>query len=230
MSTKLPDTSTELKAVFRRFVIVVIFSIALGYFEAAVVVYLRAIFYPDGFVFPLAVFGIDSWGKELLITEVGREAASLVLIFTAAWLFGRDSQQRFAFFAIIFAVWDIFYYVWLKVLIDWPGSLMDWDILFLIPAIWASPVLAPVLVSVILLIFAVIVLYRSSLGASIKPNLIEWLGFVISGMIIVTSFCIAGRGISGPDFESFFSWPLFAAGNLAAIILFFRCLVRSGAD
>ncbi len=72
-------------------------------------------------------------GKRLVLTEIGREAATLVLIFTAAWLFGGVPQERIAYFLIIFAVWDIFYYVWLKVLLDWPATLMDWDILFLIP-------------------------------------------------------------------------------------------------
>jgi hypothetical protein len=158
MSDKLSNTSQEL---FKRFCIVVVFGIALGYFEAAVVVYLRAIFHPDGFTFPMTEFGITTLWKQILFTEVGREAASMLLISSAAWLFGQNHRQRFAFFATIFAVWDITYYIWLKILIDWPSSIMDWDILFLIPTVWAGPVLAPVLISITLLIFAVIILYHS---------------------------------------------------------------------
>ena len=32
-----------------------VFGITIGYFEAAVVVYLRAIYYPEGFAFPLKI-------------------------------------------------------------------------------------------------------------------------------------------------------------------------------
>ena len=228
MSEKLPGTSYEpLKTTLKRFCIVVIFGIALAYFEAAVVVYLRAIFHPDGFTFPLTSFGISPLWKQLRLTEVGREAASMVLISAAAWLFGRNLQQRFAFFLTIFAIWDIFYYIWLKVLINWPTSIMDWDILFLIPIIWASPLLAPVLISLTLLLFAVIILYRDSCARPLKVTPVDWLGLILAGLIVVVSFCIAGRHITEPDFQSHFYWPLFGAGLLSAIAIFLKCLLKS---
>ncbi len=224
------DTSGELLGTtLKRFCIVVVFGIAFAYFEAAVVVYLREIFYPDGFTFPLTEFGIGIsplWSR-LLITEIGREAASMVLIFTAAWLFGRNLQQQSAYFMVIFAIWDIFYYVWLKVLLDWPASIMDWDILFLIPIAWASPVLYPVLISLTLLLLAIIILYRDSRARPIKPTLPDWVGFVFAGLIVVISFCIAGRHVTEPDFQSYFYWPLFAAGLLSAIAVFLKCLLKS---
>ena len=228
MCQKLPDTSGELlKTTLKRFCMVVIFGIAFAYIEAAVVVYLRAIFYPAGFTFPLTEFGVGPLWQRLLLTEIGREAASLVLVSTAAWLFGRNLQQRFAYFMVIFAVWDIFYYVWLKILIDWPSSIMDWDILFLIPMAWASPVLAPVLISVTLLIFAIIILYRSCLARPIKVSPIQWLGFILAGLVVVVSFCIAGLHITEPDFKSHFHWPLFTLGEILAIALFLKCLLKS---
>ena len=117
----------------KRLLVAIVFGIAFGYIEAAVVVYLRAIFHPNGFTFPMQIFALTPQGKHLLLTEIGREAATLVLILTGAWLFSRNRQEAIAYFMLIFAVWDIFYYVWLKVLLDWPATLMDWDILFLIP-------------------------------------------------------------------------------------------------
>jgi hypothetical protein len=228
MHKQLSDTSLQLlKAMLKRFCIVVIFGIAIAYIEAAVVVYLRTIFHPSGFTFPLTEFGISLLWKRLLLTETGREAATLVVIFTASWLFGRNLQQRFAFFLTIFAVWDIFYYIWLKVLIDWPGSIMDWDILFLIPTVWAGPVVAPILISILLLIFAVILLYRSC-GAGI-PRLtpIDWLVFILAALVVVASFCIAGLHVAQPDFKSHYHWPLFAAGLLSAIVLFAKYLLKS---
>ena len=221
------ECTPSLGRTFIRFCIVVIFSIAFGYIEAAVVVYLREIFYPEGFTFPLAVFNIDPLFKRLFLTEVGREAATIVLIFTGAWLFGRNRRQRIAYFLIIFAVWDIFYYVWLKVLLDWPASIMDWDILFLIPTVWASPVLAPVLVSFVMLLFAIIVLYYDCHEISVKISIYDWLAFCFATLVIVISFCIAGPHTAQEDFSSYFYWPLFAAGLLFAVIIFLKCLYKS---
>jgi len=225
---QLSDTpATQLNAELLRFCIVVLFSIAFAYIEAAVVVYLREIFHPDGFAFPLKTFGLSPLWKQLLLTELGREAATLVLILTGAWLFGTTTAQRFAYFMVIFAVWDIFFYVWLKVLLGWPDSILDWDILFLIPSTWAGPVLAPLLISFILLIFAMLILYRQLYARPLKASLMEWLGFILAGTMVVVSFCIAGQHANQPDFEAYFYWPLFAAGPLFAIVLFLKCLLRS---
>jgi hypothetical protein len=225
---KLPDAFSEpLKTTLKTFCIAVVFSIAFGYIEAAVVVYLREIFYPEGFTFPLTFFGMNPLWNRLLITEIGREAATIVLIFTGAWLFGRNRQQRFAYFLVIFAVWDIFYYVWLKVLINWPASIMDWDILFLIPRTWASAVLYPVLVSIAMLLFAMVILYCNSRARPIKVTGLDWLAFSLAGLIVVTSFCIGGLHMGENDYESYFYWPLFGAGYLLAVAVFLKCLLKS---
>jgi len=215
-----------LKIMFKRFFIVVIFGIAFGYIEAAVVVYLREIFHPDGFTFPMN-FAIDPSSKRLLLTEIGREAATIVLIFTGAWLFGRNPQQRFAYLLTIFAIWDIFYYVWLKALLDWPARISDWDILFLIPTTWAAPVLAPLLISLTLLLFAIIILYRDSCSRPLKVARLDWLIFILAGLIVVASFCIAGTHSTKPGFHSYFYWPLFAFGHILAIVVFLKCLLKS---
>jgi len=215
-----------LATTFKRFCVVIIFGIAFAYIEAAVVVYLRTIFHPDGFAFPLHDFPIGQH-YNFLLTEIGRETATLVLILSSAWLIGRNLQQRFAYFLAIFAIWDIFYYIWLKILINWPGSIMDWDILFLIPITWAGPVLAPLLISLTLLLFAIIILYRCSCGAALKVTLAEWLCFFLTALVVVVSFCIAGSYITEPDFQSHFYWSLFAPGNAFAVALFLKCLFKS---
>ncbi|MHC4110156.1 MAG: hypothetical protein ACYSUY_03725 [Planctomycetota bacterium] len=237
MSTEknLINTSLEpLKTTMTRFVIAVIFSITFAYIESAVVVYLRVIFHPDGFIFPLSNVDTILQHKALLLTEIGREAATIVLILTGAWLFGRNLQQRFAYFLTIFAVWDIFYYIWLKVfsaclkaIPDWPQSIMDWDILFLIPIAWAGPVVAPVLVSIAMLVFAMIILHRDCCGRPVRASRIDWIGFIAAAVVIVVSFCIPGPHIAEPDFQSYFYWPVFAAGLIGAIALFVKCLLKS---
>jgi hypothetical protein len=207
-----------------RLIIVAIFSIAFAYIESAVVVYLRQIFHPDGFDFPLNVFGINQINARLFLTEIGREAATLILIITASVLFGKNLRQRFAYFLMIFAIWDIFYYVWLKVLIGWPASIMDWDILFLIPLTWASPVLAPVIVSLTLLLFALVILALDSGSIYIRPGLLYWTGFCGSGLLLVILFCYAGRFSAQADYHKHFSWPGFIIAEITAVSFFFACL------
>lgn len=225
----LTETFSEpLKTILKRLGIAIFFSIAFGYIEAAVVVYLREIFHPDGFTFPMTVFGNDAASLRILLTEIGREAATIVLIFTGAWLFGRDRQQRFAYFMVIFAIWDIFYYIWLKVLLDWPASIMDWDILFLIPVTWASPVFYPILISMTVLVFAVVILCCPCFAWPIKTTFRDWLAFSLSALIVTVSFCIGGVHITEPDYASYFYRWLFTVGYLLGVATFLACFLKSG--
>jgi hypothetical protein len=180
-----------------RLIALIFFGIAFAYIESAVVVYLRAIFYQDGFNFPLTAFEEIAGFGPYLVTEIGREAATLVLMFTASYMLGRNLRRRIAYFLTIFAVWDIFYYVWLKVLIDWPASILDWDVLFLMPAVWAGPVLAPIITSLTMLVIAS-VLFSSRAIEITKPRLI---GFIAAVLMIVILFCIGGLRITQPDYR-----------------------------
>ncbi len=216
------------KQMLQRLLLAVAFSMAFGYIESAVVVYLRALFHPDGFTFPMQVFAVTAAGKRLLLTEIGREGATLVLILTAALLFGKTRREQAAYGLIIFAVWDIFYYVWLKVLLNWPASLWDWDILFLIPIVWAAPVLYPVLVSVAMFAFAVVILYRSAHGRPLAVTYGDGAGWLVSMVVIVVSFCLGGTHATEPDYAEYFSWPLFAVGFGIGIAACMRPLLRSG--
>jgi hypothetical protein len=196
-----------------RFIALVFFGIAFAYIESAVVVYLRAVFYPDGFNFPLVDFDDIAGFGPYLLAEIGREAATLVLMFTASYMLGRNLRRRFAYFLTIFAVWDIFYYVWLKVLIDWPASVMDWDILFLIPVAWAGPVLAPVVTSLTMLIIAVVLFG----DRPVKLTLPRLAGFAALVLMIIVVFCNAGLNSTKPDYKLYFSWPGFVALHAALI-------------
>lgn len=155
-----------------------IFSIAMGYLESSVVVYLRAIMYPDGFDFPLAPFE-----QQLAITELFREAATIIMLLGAGIIAGKTFSERFAWFIYCFAIWDIFYYVFLKVLLDWPESFMTWDILFLIPVTWTGPVIAPVIVSLTMITLALIIVFFSS-RTHIKISYKEW-SLIISGSVVL---------------------------------------------
>lgn len=125
---------------------VLLFAVAMAFFESAVVVYLRAIYYPGGFAFPLKIIE-----GHIVVTEVLREAFSLLMIVSVAVLAGKTALQRFGYFLMIFAIWDIFYYVFLKLLLGWPASLLTQDVLFLIPLTWTGPVIAPLINSLMML-------------------------------------------------------------------------------
>ncbi len=203
------------KISIRRLMILAMFSIAFAYIEAVVVVYLRAIFYPDGFTFPIINFLEMPGAERYVLIEIGREAATMVLILTASWLMVSNWRHRLAYFLIIFAVWDIFYYLWLKLLLNWPSSILDWDILFLIPITWASPVLAPLITSLTMLLIAA----RLLISKTIKLTLLRTA--VIAGLVlmIIVLYCLAGLRITEPDYNSCFSWPVFITLHLAIAVL-----------
>ena len=132
----------------RRWVVVVLFAVAMAWVEAASVYYLRVLvdrvvpYQAD----PLPVAG------ALGLVEMVREAATLVMLLTVGMLAGRTWRLRLGYTAIAFGVWDIFYYVFLGVMTGWPTSLFDWDILFLLPLPWWGPVLAPVSIAVLMIV------------------------------------------------------------------------------
>jgi hypothetical protein len=221
-ASPINEQPQKLKNTFTRFFIAVVFGIAFGYIEAAVVVYLRAIFYPDGFNFPLSMTNSNPSWNRLLFTETGREVATIVLITTGAILFGKNLRQRIAYFLIIFAAWDIFYYIWLKLLLDWPASIMDWDILFLIPMPWAGPVLAPVIISVAMLLLAGIILYHDCNNKTIVLTLLDKSVLILATIVIIGSFCVAGLHSNTENYKDYFYWMLFAAGLLPTVVLFIR--------
>ena len=131
-----------MKLLYTKIIFSSLFAISMAYLESAVVVYLRELYYPDGFQFPLT--GIP---LRILIIEIGREAATILMLYAYAKSVGSNGREVMAYFSLNFGVWDIWYYIWLKLLLDWPATILDWDILFLIPVPWVGPVLAPVIVS-----------------------------------------------------------------------------------
>jgi len=60
------------------------------------------------------------------VLEIGREAATIVMLISVSALISKKFWEQFAYFLICFGFWDIFYYVWLKIAIGWPLSLLDW--------------------------------------------------------------------------------------------------------
>ena len=162
---------------------VVLFGISFGFVEASVVVYLRALYYPEGFHLPLKVLS-----QEHIVTEVAREAATIFMLVSVALIAGSRTWERFGYFLVIFGVWDILYYVWLKVVLNWPVSLTEWDILFLIPLPWIGPVIAPALVALGMVVFGAIIVLRVSAGEFFRPCLLSWLLSIGATILLLYSF------------------------------------------
>lgn len=167
----------------RRFFWLTLFAIAMAYLEASVVVYLRELYSPGGFTFPLKILP-----TRIFLTECGREIATILMLIAVGVVAGRNYYSSFAYFLFSFGVWDIFYYVWLKVLLNWPPSLMTWDVLFLIPVVWVGPVLAPIICSFTMIVFAFTILYLQEKNLSFRLKFFEWAAVWMGASVILFTF------------------------------------------
>lgn len=217
--------------IYRMFILTGLFAIAMGFLEAIVVVYLRELYYPNGFSFPL-----QTMPTNILSLELVREICTMVILLTIALIAGKNKLQKFAWFIFCFAVWDIFYYVGLKLFLNWPPSLMTWDLLFLIPVAWVSPVLAPLICSLTMILLAASIILLQEKGYDIRIKLYEW-GLIIGGAVIIFiafiwdhSRIIIREGLLGDYFNllnnsrysqvmaqykpGYFIWSLFILGEI----------------
>jgi len=201
----------------KRILLLFLFSIAMAYMEAAIVVYLRLLYYPSGFYFPMVVIP-----GHLALTEIGREISTLIMIWVIAMLVGQNFRERFSFFCLTFGIWDLFYYGWLFILIDWPASFLDWDILFLIPLPWIAPWLAPALVSIALICASLIVLLKPERFNRSIFNKYEWGIIVLSGLLMLSSFFYQTKNVLNQGIPDYYPWWLFLSGYFIGIFVFIR--------
>lgn len=155
----------------------------MAYFEAAVVIYLRQLYYPGGFSLPLRVIP-----DRFIMIEIFRELSTIIMLLMVAALCGKKFWERFGYFIVLFGIWDIFYYVWLKATIDWPASLLDWDVLFLVPLPWIGPVIAPVAVSIVMIVIGYSITRLFNKGRKFRPTLFSWILAVAATLMIIFSF------------------------------------------
>jgi len=237
---KIPIMKGIPKTEYPKLITATVFAAAMGFLESAVVVYLRQLYYPGGFSFPLKPL----MDNRIMAVEGARELSTLVMLLAVAYLAGKNRKDRFAYFLLTFAVWDIFYYVGLKVVLGWPESFQTFDILFLIPWPWVSPVLAPVAASLTMIVLALCLLRARG-----NPNYTEWVLWVAGSFAILVTFLEDyGRIIlEGGYFKDFlnlasnpglkaslsshvpgnYNWSLFIAGEIiistGIYVLYQRC-------
>ena len=208
----------------KKFLILLGFSIAMAFVEAAVVVYLRQLYYPEGFAFPLRQIP-----QNILTVELGREFSTIVMLATVGAMAGSNLVERFSYFLFCFGVWDIFYYIWLKLMLDWPESLLTWDILFLIPVPWVGPVLAPILVALTMAVIGIVAIYRIGKGAILRVSKFDWLLGFVAALSIFISFVWDFPRMINQELPSPYHWEFLMLGEFMILGAFFHVLKHSKA-
>lgn len=206
-----------------RFLWVSVYAVAMAFLEAVVVAYIRALLDITG------QYETVSLGPYVTM-EMWREVATIVMLVAVGWLAGRSRLDRWAYGLFAFGLWDIFYYVWLKVLLGWPKTLLDWDVLFLIPLRWWGPVLAPVLIALLICVSAVLAVVRLERGRRLGITPARVATVLAGGLLalyVFTSDALHALLAGQVDWDTLrpgpFKWPVFlvalammAAPTLAA--------------
>lgn len=194
-----------------------IFGAAMAYLEAAVVVYLRLLYYPGGFRFPLKIIP-----EDVAIIELGREAATIIMLWFVAKIGSKNFKEKFSLFIFSFGVWDLFYYGWLKLLLNWPGEWLEWDVLFLIPVPWFAPWLAPAIVSAGFIFSSILILRYPErfIPAILSRN--GWFVEITSALIILWSFLWETGSVLGGHQPVNFPWWLFSVGMTLGLMVFLK--------
>lgn len=192
-----------------------VFCVAMALVEAAIVVYLRALYYPEGFVFPLKMMTLRH-----LIVELGREAATIFMLMAVAAITGRQFWEKFAYFIVCFGIWDIFYYVWLKISLGWPSSLFDSDILYLIPLPWIGPVIAPASIAALMIIIGLLMIRLYNSGHAFRPSRLTWVLTIVGTLTLLYSFMRdTGAGLH-QEVPLPYRYDLLIAGEILYIVAF----------
>src|SRR5579871_6764932 len=196
----------------KRWWLVVGFAVAMAWVESAVAFYLRTMInrinphqtapLPD-------VPGIEG-------TELVREAATLLMLMAVGALAGRNMRARWGYAAVAFGVWDIFYYVFLKVICGWPDTLLDWDVLFLIPLPWWGPVIAPVLIALLMIVWGTLATQFEMPPSRVRYERRSWLlnfsGIGVALYVFMAdAIHVAPKGVDAIRnvLPQTFNWPLF---------------------
>lgn len=210
-----------------------VFSIAMAYLEAAVVVYLRRVYGISDLILQVPPFD-----AQIAAIELGRELATLVMLLSIGWISGETFQSRVGFAFITFGLWDIFYYLWLRVFIGWPQSILEPDLLFLIPLPWWGPVLAPVLIALWMVIGGIFAVIKVEKNGPLHIDAWSWV-CLIAGVLILLYTFMADALIALPADASTlsglkpsqFNWPVYFIGFSLNVIALGRIMAgKSGSN
>ncbi|MBI5817555.1 MAG: hypothetical protein HZA88_01060 [Verrucomicrobia bacterium] len=205
-----PTLTAETRQIWRRLAWLGVYAIAMGLLEAVCVIYLRRLFPVESY-FPIPPL-------EKMPVEIPREACTIIMLAAVAWLTGINWRSRLACFFFAFGIWDILYYVGLRWWTGWPGALLTWDCLFLIPKPWYGPVLAPVLISVYFVGACCWLHVHEVRGRPVRWSFALVASQLLAFAVWYWSFVKDAERITGTGYKGVsYSWELFAVGTLIAI-------------
>jgi hypothetical protein len=176
------------------------FAAAMALVEAAIVVYLRELYYPED---PRALFPLRLLSDAHLALELAREVATLVMLGAVAWLSRRAWLARFAAFLFLFGLWDLCYYAWLWLYLGWPVSWGEWDVLFLIPWPWLAPWPAPAAIAALFGAWGGAVLWR---GQEHRPSAAALALFGVGVLLALGAFLAPGAALLAGGAAAFRGW------------------------
>jgi hypothetical protein len=204
---------------------VILFAIGMAWVESASVYYLRVLVdrvepYQPNPLPPHPVLGP---------VELVREAATLVMLLAVGMLSARTWYQRLAYSALAFGVWDIFYYAFLWIMCGWPTSALDWDILFLLPLPWWGPVIAPVSIAVLMIVWGTLATQFDDRAPVTSTTWtlwgLNWAGIALALYVFMADAVRAvflGLDVRTMELPTSFNWPLF----LVALVLMASPIVQ----
>ena len=126
----------------------------------------------------------------------------------------RGSKRRACFTSARSSIgaWDIFYYVFLRLISGWPTTLLDWDILFLLPLPWWGPVLAPVSIALVMILWGTLATQLDDASNARWPWALGSVGLVVALAVFMIDAWRAlpnGRDAVLHVPPTTFNWPLF---------------------
>src|SRR5262249_25468315 len=235
-----PD-ATPIHDLRRRLFALACFGIVFGYVEAAAVVYIRAAIdpihhrlFPDrdpSDLFPL--ISAEQWSHEspathMVFLEVSREVSTVLLTVVVALAVSQNVRQWFASFMLAFGVWDVFYYLWLRLLLGWPRTFGDWDLVLAFPLPWVGPVWAPLVVSGVMIATACVFFWCESSARPLRPQAIHWIAVLTGMLVTMASFWWDARSILANGVPEWFNWPLLLTGIMIGLAGFLHAVYRRG--
>ena len=203
----------------RKLIFLTLFALAMAYVEAALVVHLRQLYYPDNVQ---AIFPLQLLSHHDLAIELFRELATIIMLVTVALLAERDNGRRFAAFVYCFGAWDLGYYAFLKILIDWPQAWLEWDVLFLIPWPWFGPWITPAAIALLFVSWGAWILLsqyqprfnRLSASLFVAGAILGLAAFLLPAATLLPQGETAFQGYIPDDF----AWSLYLPGLLGMAV------------
>jgi hypothetical protein len=98
----------------------------------------------------------------------------------------------------------------------WPNSILDWDILFLIPLPWWGPVIAPLSIAILMILFGTIVAGSDAADRPLWPRTLSSIAGILGvllGLYVFMSDAIHSADKSATALRELlpvrFDWPKF---------------------